>query len=109
MVINVSVQFGGPSFNCPSICRGPDSHSVFFFFSLFFFWRCRFFRVFSVPLPFSLCTESMPYVLSFRMVFFYLVTTGWIIDISLTLLRLHVCLLIISLIIFFFIFLFSPV
>ena len=27
--------------------------------------------------------ENTPYVLSFRMVFFYLVTTGWIIDISL--------------------------
>ena len=27
--------------------------------------------------------ESMSYVLSFRMVFFYLVTTGWIFDISL--------------------------
>ena len=40
------------------------------------------FRVFSVPLLFSLCTESTSYVLSFRMVFFYLVTTGWIFDIS---------------------------
>ena len=27
--------------------------------------------------------ESTPYVFSFRMVFFYLMTTGWIIDISL--------------------------
>ena len=31
-----------------------------------------------VPLTFSLCMESTSYVLSFRMVFFYLVTTGWI-------------------------------
>ena len=29
------------------------------------------------------CMESTSYVLSFRMVFFYLVTTGWIFDISL--------------------------
>ena len=32
---------------------------------------------------FSWCVESTPYVLSFRMVFFYLVTsTGWIFDVS---------------------------
>ena len=36
-----------------------------------------------MPLPFSLCMESTSYVLSFRMVFFYLVTTGWIFDINL--------------------------
>ena len=29
-----------------------------------------------VPLPFYLCTESTSYVFSFRVVFFYLVTTG---------------------------------
>ena len=29
-------------------------------------------------LPFSLCMESTSYVLSFRILFFYLVTTGWI-------------------------------
>ena len=49
-----------------------------FSFILLVIWRCRFFRVFFVPLPFSLCMESTSYVLSFRMVFFYLVTTGWI-------------------------------
>ena len=50
-------------------------------FSFFFFiWRCCIFRVFFVPLPFSLCMESTSYVLSFMMVFFYLVTTGWIFD-----------------------------
>ena len=32
MVINVSVQYGGPSFNRPSICRRPDSHTYFFLF-----------------------------------------------------------------------------
>ena len=31
----------------------------------------------------SLCMESTSYVLSFRTVFFYLVTKGWIFDISL--------------------------
>ena len=31
-----------------------------------------------VPLPFSCCMESMSYVFSFRVVFFVLVTTGWI-------------------------------
>ena len=36
-----------------------------------------------VPLPFFLCTESTSYVFPFRMVFFYIVTTGWIFDISL--------------------------
>ena len=43
-----------------------------------FFGRCRFSRVFFVSFPLSLCMESTSYVLSFRMVFFYLVTTGWI-------------------------------
>ena len=41
------------------------------------------FSYFFLPLPFSLCTESTSYVLFFRMVFFYLVTTGWIFYISL--------------------------
>ena len=54
-----------------------------FFFFLLFLWRCPFFRVLFVPLPVFLCMESTPYVFSFRMVFFYLMTTGWIIDISL--------------------------
>ena len=50
-----------------------------FCFSLFLFpWRCRFFRVFFVRLPFYLCMKSASYVFSFRIVFFYLVTTGWI-------------------------------
>ena len=52
-------------------------------FSLLFVWRCHFFGVFFVPLPFSLYMESTPYVLSFQMVFFYLMTTGWVFDISL--------------------------
>ena len=36
-----------------------------------------------MPFPLSLCMESTSYVISFRMVFFYLVATGWIFDISL--------------------------
>ena len=51
--------------------------------SVTFFLKCRFFQVFFVLFPLSLCMESTSYVLSFRMVFFYLVTTGWIFDISL--------------------------
>ena len=42
-----------------------------------------FFEYVFVPFPLSLCMESTSYVLSFRMVFFYLVTSGWIFDISL--------------------------
>ena len=64
----------------------PDSHTCFFlFFSFFllFIWRCRFFRVFFVPFLLSLCVESTSYVIPFRMVCFYLVTTTWIFDISL--------------------------
>ena len=39
--------------------------------------------VFFVPLPFSLCMESISYVFSFRVVFFFFVTTGRIFYISL--------------------------
>ena len=42
-----------------------------------------FFPSIFVPLSFFLCMESTWYVAPFRMVFFYLVTTGWIFDISL--------------------------
>ena len=55
----------------------------FFIFFLLFIWRCRFFRVFFVPLPLPLSMESTSYVFSFRIVFVYLVATGWILDISL--------------------------
>ena len=43
-----------------------------------------FFQVCFVPFPLFLCMESTPYyVLSFRiMVFFYLVTTGWMFDLT---------------------------
>ena len=46
-------------------------------------WWCPINLVFLVPLPFSLCMESASYVLSFRMMFFYSVTTDWIFYISL--------------------------
>ena len=68
-----------PSFNRPSVCRCPDSHTCFFLgFLDVDFSECCF-----VPFPLSLCMRSTPYVLSFRMMFFYLVTTSWIFDISL--------------------------
>ena len=59
------------------------THTCFFLFYFLLIWRCRVFRVFLVPLRFSLCMESMSYVLSSRLVFFYLVTRGWNFDISL--------------------------
>ena len=62
--------------------QAPRLPRVSFLFPLFI-WRCRFFQVFFVPFPLSLCMESTSYVLSFRMVLFYVVTTGWIFDISL--------------------------
>ena len=61
----------------------PIPHVFLFSFHLLFTWRCRFFQFCFVPLPFSLCMESTSYVFSFQMVFFYLVTTGWIFGISL--------------------------
>ena len=66
-------------------CAGaPIAGRVSFFLFPFVYWRCRFFRVaLFVLLPFSLCIESTSYVLSFRMVFFYLVTTALIVGISL--------------------------
>ena len=58
--------------------QAPRQPHVFLSFFLLFIWRCRFFRVFFVPFPLSLCMERMSYILSFRRMFFYLVTTGWI-------------------------------
>ena len=51
--------------------------------SFSFFGDVAFSEYFIVPFPLSLCMESTSYVLSFRMMFFYLVTTGWIFYISL--------------------------
>ena len=47
----------------PNNCLRPFVVFVSSFFC-FFLWRCRFFRVFFVPLPFSLCMESTSYVFS---------------------------------------------
>ena len=61
----------------------PIATRVFFLFIFVYLEMSLFPSIFFVPLPFSLCTcmESTSYVLSFRMVFFYLVTTGWTFDI----------------------------
>ena len=68
----------------------PIATRVSFFLSVFPFFCLvgdvpfsEYFILFFVPFLPSLCTESTSYVLSFRMVFFYLVTTAWIFDISL--------------------------
>ena len=67
----------------------PIATRIFLFVCLIpfcLFGYVAFSEYFFVPFPLSLCMESTAYVLSFRMVFFvffYLVTTGWIFDISL--------------------------
>ena len=83
---------GGPSFNRPSMCSHPDSHTCIFFSPAFVYlemmhaafseYRCMY--IYLVPFPLSHCMENTSYVLSFRMMVFpYLVTTGWIFYISL--------------------------
>ena len=57
-----------------------------FYLFLFFFFsslETSLFPSIFVPLPFSLCMESTSYLSPFRMVFFYLVTTGRVFDINL--------------------------
>ena len=56
---------------------------VSFFFPFVYLEMSLFPSIFLYQLPFSLCMESTLYVLSYRMVLSYLVTTGWIFDISL--------------------------
>ena len=58
-------------------------HLLFLPFFLLFLWRCRLVRVFLYHSRISLFMESTSYVFLFRVVFFYLVTTGLIFDISL--------------------------
>ena len=60
------------------ICRRPDSHTCFFLSFRFVYLEISFFPSIFVPSPFYLCMESTSYVLSFRVVFFYPVTTGCI-------------------------------
>ena len=84
MVINVSVQYKAALRSIILRYAGaPIATRLFFFFFLLFLWRCRFFRLFFVPSPFSFCQSTSNFI-SFRMVFFYLVTTGWIFYISLS-------------------------
>ena len=63
--------------------QAPRQPHVILVFFILFIWRCRFFRVFVVPLSFSFCIVSTSYILFFWMVIFFLVTTGWIFDTSL--------------------------
>ena len=60
----------------------PIATRVSFFFP-FVLFRYVFFSSSFCAIAFSLCMESTSYVLFFRMVVFYLVTTGWMFDISL--------------------------
>ena len=58
MVVNVSVQYDGPSFNRPSICRRPISHTSFFLFFPFVSLVMLLFRsIFGVIDVFSLYGE----------------------------------------------------
>ena len=62
----------------------PIATRIFFVFHICSFGNVVFPEFFFVPLPFSLRMESTSYVFPFRMmVFFYLVTRGWMFDISL--------------------------
>ena len=60
------------------VCEAFNSHQVFFFVSL----EMSLFQSTFVPLPFCLCMESTSYGFPFRVISFYLVTTGWIFDIT---------------------------
>ena len=57
--------------------QAPRHPHVFRLFFLLFLWRCRFFRDFFNHYRFLFDGENVV-VFSFRMVFFYLVTAGWI-------------------------------
>ena len=62
----------------------PIATRVFLHFFPFVYLEMSLFpSPFFVPFPLSLCMENTSYVLSFRMVFFYVMTTGWIFYISL--------------------------
>ena len=84
-VIYVSVDFHDQaihtihSFHRPSIYRRPDSYTCFL---SFFLEMSLFPSIFCTIAAFSL-NGKYDDVLSFRMVFFYLVTTGYIFDFSL--------------------------
>ena len=65
-----------------ALCSAVLRYAAYVFIFLSFFLSL-FPSFFFVPFPLSLCIESTSYVLSFRMVFFYLMTTGWVFYISL--------------------------
>ena len=56
---------------------------IYLFIFICLFGGVAFSEYFLVLFPLPLCMESASCVLSFRMVFFYPVATGWIFDISL--------------------------
>ena len=72
---------------CDHTDMRPDSHTqlpnnCLRPFLFLFLGDVAFSEYFCTIAAFSLCTESTSYVFSFRMVFFYLVTTGWTFDVS---------------------------
>ena len=76
----MSPSMGSGSFSHSIICRNKSysSGKTWRNGRLFVFGDVAFSEYFFVPFLLSVCMESTSYVLSFRMVFFYLVTTGWI-------------------------------
>ena len=66
------------------VMQAPRKPHVFLSFFPFVYLEMSLFpSFFFVPFPLSLCMKSTSYVISFRMVFFYFVTMGWIFYISL--------------------------
>ena len=78
---------------CDHTCKRPGSHMCFFslFFPFVYLELSLFPSIYFISVPFllPLGIESTSYILSFRMVLFYLVTTGWIFDISLNYVRIQ--------------------
>ena len=73
----------GPSFNRPSICRRLNSHTCYFPPPPFVYLEMSLFpSIFGYHSRFLYVWRVRRTVLSFRIVFFYLVTTGWIFYIS---------------------------
>ena len=58
------------------------THVSFPFLFFCFFLDVAFFEFLFVPFPLYVCMKSTSYVSSFQVVFFYLVATGWMLDIS---------------------------
>ena len=74
----------GPSFNRPSVCRRPDSHTCFFLsFSFCLFGDVAFSEFFFVPLPLSPLYGEYVVRSFLPNGVFYVVGTGWIFYIGL--------------------------